>query len=195
MYRERIQQRIEQIGGHPAWGLAHCQRVYELAMQLGGDRVDEEIIYAAAMTHDFGAYPEYREEGTDHAVRSTVVVRAFLNEVGFPADKIDRVIETIRGHMFYDSPDESLLEAVVFHDADVLDFMGTIGTARLISIVGLDDWAKTLPDAIALIEQFSDDLPDKVYTDTAKEMAGQRAQEMKDFLATLRQQTMNLASL
>jgi len=191
IYRDKIQQRIEEIGGHPSWGLAHCQRVYELAMRLGGSRVDEEVIYTAAMTHDFGAYPEYRAAGVDHAVRSTQVVRPFLEEIGFPANKIGDVIQTIAGHMFYDHPNPELCEAVVFHDADVLDFLGVIGITRILAIVGIDDWTPTLPDAVKLIEQFSDTLGDKVITEQARAIARSRTQEMKEFLAALRDETLD----
>ena len=164
-------------------------------MQLGGAEVDEEVIWTAAMTHDFGAYPEYRKEGVDHVIRATVVVPEFLKEVGFPEEKLENVIEVIRGHMFYNTPNENLLEALVFHDADVLDFMGYIGVARLISIVGISDWANTLPEAIDQIVKFSDELPGKIYTEQAKPLAEERLAEMQTFLGGLRAQTEQLNRL
>jgi HD superfamily phosphodiesterase len=87
------------------------------------------------------------------------------------------------------------LEAVLFHDADTLDFMGTIGITRMISIVGLDDWTPTLPKAIDLIERFSLELPDRLITSEAREVGRVRRAEMESFLAALRQQTSGLANL
>ena len=93
--------------------------------------------------------------------------------------------------MFYANP-TSQIEAIIFHDADVLDFMGAIGVTRLLSIVGLDDWTPDLKSAIELIQRFSRDLPGKLHTPQARQMGKVRQAEMETYLAALSNETRNL---
>jgi uncharacterized protein len=182
---------------HPAWGRSHCQRVYQLSLELAVEQeliIEEEVLFAAAYLHDAGAFAPYKSEGVDHAVRSAEVAEEILLSLGFPGEKAPLVEEVIRGHMFYAEP-ALPTEAVVFHDADVLDFMGAIGIARLLSIVGLDDWTPDLGAAAGLIERFSRELPGKLHTPRAREIGIARQQEMRVFLQILSQETHGLTVL
>jgi HD superfamily phosphodiesterase len=122
------------------------------------------------------------------------VADEILADAGFPADRAPLVKEIIRGHMFYADPSPRA-EVVLFHDADTLDFMGAIGIARLLSIVGLDDWAPDVKSAIGLIERFSRELPGKLYTAAAKGMGQIRQAEMATYLAALAGETGGLETL
>ncbi|MGQ9780576.1 MAG: HD domain-containing protein [Bacillota bacterium] len=182
---------------HPAWGPAHSQRVYELSLHLAGQRgrpVDEDSLFAAAYLHDLGTFAPYRREGMDHAESSARAAEEILLGMGFPAEKIPTVAEIIRGHMFYARP-VPREEAVVFHDADVLEFMGAIGVARILSIVGLDDWTPDLPSAVALVARFAEELPAKLLTPEAQEMGRARRAEMLAYLDSLRRDTRGLEVL
>ena len=92
--------------------------------------------------------------------------------------------------MFYVKPSD-IKESIIFHDADTLDFMGTIGISRILAIVGKEDWTPDLKSAIFLIQKFHNELPLQVYSTAAKEICNERISEMKDFLAKLSQQTNN----
>ncbi len=182
---------------HPAWGVAHCRRVYELAAQLGtaaGAALDNEALFAAAYVHDLGAFPPYRREGVDHAQRSVEVAPEVLAAAGFPDSRVPVVQEIVRGHMYYAEP-AAMPEAVYFHDADVLDFMGAVGIARLLSIVGRDDWTPDLPAAITLIDRFRRELFARLHTDAARRLGKKRQAEMDDFLAALAAETDGLQVL
>ena len=96
--------------------------------------------------------------------------------------------------MYYSKPKE-LLEVKLFHDADTLDFMGSIGISRILSIVGIDDWTPDLKSAVKLIQQFSNELTQRLYTDGAKEMASVRKREMDLFLLNLASQTRDFDDL
>ena len=74
--------------------------------------------------------------------------------MGFPTQHLQLVI----GHMFYASP-PSLMEAIIFHNADTLDCMGAIGVARLLSIVEIAEWTPDLTSALKLIQRLCRDLP------------------------------------
>src|SRR3954454_17982793 len=57
---------------HPAWGWTHSERDFLLASQIAakeGMRVDKDVLFAAAFTHDIGAIGEFQKEGVDHAER------------------------------------------------------------------------------------------------------------------------------
>ena len=166
----------------------------QLAERLDLD-VNQDALFAAAFLHDLGTFAPYRQAGVDHAVRSAEVAGELLAQVGFPLTKrVPLVQEIIRGHMFSATPGESI-EAVLFHDADTLDFLGAAGVARILAIVGLDDWTPDLPTAVSLLQHFRQELPDKLITRPAQSLGLLRAEEMDTFLAALGAETSNLQVL
>lgn len=196
MWREALDAFLGEFA-HPAWGTAHSRRVFELSLRLAaqeGMAVDAEVLYAAAVLHDLGAMEPYRQEGVDHTERSLQAAPAVLGEVGFDPERYDRVLGCIGGHMFYAQP-ENWPEDLVFHDADTLDLMGDIGIARLLSIVGRDEWTPSLPAAIELIRRFRLQLPDTLATRTARFIAEARRAEMEAFLTGVSEATDGLRYL
>lgn len=182
---------------HPAWGTSHFQRIYELSLQLANEQnieVDQDALFAAAYLHDIGAFEPYKQPEIDHAERSIQLAEGILTQIGFPSEKIPLVKDIIQGHMFYENPSEKE-ESVIFHDADVLDFMGTIGVTRLLSIVGISDWAPDLRSAIELIQRFIKELPEKLHTSLALQIGKTRIAEMEIFLKNLSKETNNLEVL
>ena len=111
---------------HPAWGLAHSLRIYEMSLRLAqeqGVEVDKDALLAAAFLHDLGALGSYRRPGVDHAEDPyRWWTKSFAQRI-FPPGKIPLVKDIILGHTFSKRP-ASPIEAVLFHDADILDFMG-----------------------------------------------------------------------
>lgn len=185
--------RFAESCNHPAWGVAHFRRVYNMSLviaEMEGVVVDQEALFAAAYLHDMGAFPPYKTSGLDHAVSSENHYSSYLQEIGFPKAEIPLVGEIIRGHMFYSKPGHSA-ESRVFHDADTLDFMGAVGIVRILSIVGIDDWTPDLPSAIALIEKFTKDLPHSLHYASSKSIGKERLFEMQLFLEALMKETEN----
>jgi HD superfamily phosphodiesterase len=179
---------------HPAWGISHFRRIYELSLELAKAQqadVDDEALYAAAYLHDIGAFEPYRQEGIDHSDIAIENCDDILNSIDFPSDKIPLVKEIIKSHMFYAKLGEST-ECKIFHDADTLDFLGMIGITRILSIVGKADWTPNLISAIKLIEKFSKALPQNLYTEPAKEMGKVRQKEMIEYLEKLGNETNKL---
>lgn len=182
---------------HPAWGIAHCERDYLLAVRLAREeelKIDEEVLFAAALLHDMGAFEPFRAPDTDHTDRGAQTAVEILAKVGFPSEKIPKVQEAIRAHMFYSKKPEGA-EAIVLHDADTLDFLGAIGITRILSLTGHHRWAPDLKGGVDTIEKFETDLPDKLLTKAAKTMGKSRVAEMKRFREALNDQTGNKKSL
>jgi uncharacterized protein len=169
---------------HPAWGWNHFQRVLKLSLHLAEKQnftVDEDSLTAASWLHDIGVFSQFRVKGMDHTDRSIQLVEDVLTKYNFPPEKIPAVKDIILGHMYYREP-SARIEAIIFHDADVLDFMGYIGIARLLAIVGVSDWTPDVASALKLIEQFSRELLEKLHTPLARKLGESRKQEMVTFL-------------
>ena len=190
MWKQKLATFIGQYD-HPGWGITHSERVYELALELAKQQdaeVDRDALLAAAYLHDVGALELYRQEGVDHAERSAALAEEMLIYAGFPPNKIPLVKEIILGHTFTAALPTSI-EAIVFRDADFLDFLGAIGVARMLAIVGIEDWTPDLKKAVSLIQRFSRELPGKLMTRPAKRIGKVRQAEMKSFLAALSDET------
>jgi uncharacterized protein len=179
---------------HPAWGIEHFERNYNMSMRLAkeeGVEVDEEALYAASYLHDIAAFEPYIKPGIDHAVRAAEIVEDMLFKIEFPLEKVSLVIDIIKGHSFYDNP-SSKIESIIFHDADTLDFMGYMGIIRLASIVGMIDWAPNLKWAVGEIRHYSKLLPKRLHTSSAKKIGEIRKNEMIAFLSSLEEATFDM---
>ena len=172
---------------HPSWGVRHSERNYVLGMALAqaeGLIVDPDVLFAAAFLHDWGGIEPFNLAGVDHAVRSVQLAEPFLAGAGFPMEKFPAVRAAILGHMYDKEPEGA--EAVVLHDADALDFLGALGAARLLAATG------DRPDydqALGRIERFAVDIPPRLKTAAARELATERVATMTEFLAQVRRET------
>lgn len=198
MWKQRLLDFREPLD-HPAWGKAHSRRLYLLTRSLAEaegavEGLDWEAVFAAAHLHDLGAFPSHREAGVDHAVRSAELAPGILEKVGFPAARVPLAQEIIRGHMFYAVPGPSR-EAILFRDADALEFLGAVGVARVLSLTGLDDWAPDLGAAVELLRRFSRELPGALRSAAARDLALARKAEMDEYLAALSAETGGFADL
>lgn len=173
---------------HPAWGWTHSERDYRLAIEIAskeGLAIDTDILFAAAFTHDIGAIGEFQKEGVDHAVRSVELAEPLLRDAGFPMEKFPGVRGAILGHMHDKVPGKGH-EAIILHDADTLDFLGSVGVARRLAVTGT---AIDYSTGVARIAEFADKLPGRLVTGSAKAMAGSRVDEMRRFVTTLNAET------
>lgn len=193
--REEIFQLINNSGAHPAWGLKHCLRVYNLAKELSQHlTLDDEILYYAAMLHDTGRYPAYALANVDHALRSKGIAANILQRMAFSPHKIPKVLEAIESHMYYSEPGRSD-EAVYLRDSDILDNLGNIGIMRLFSLIGQDELIRSPEDAMERARTFAEALPNKIHTKAGRRLAVKRREEILRFLAGIRKQTSEYAWL
>ena len=182
---------------HTAWGPAHARRDYETTLMLAqaeGVTVDDDALYAAAYLHDMGGIPPYALPGVDHGDRSVQLVDSVLRDAGFPMEKAALVKEIIDHHQYYRPPD-TLTVAVLFRDADILDFLGAIDIARILSLTAREKFTPDLPHAVAVIRQNMLEMPARLQSATAKREAQHRVQEMQRFLDALSTETDSLRIL
>lgn len=196
-WRDHIRAFAEAHLQHSAWGPAHGRRDYAMTMALAkaeGIVVDTDALYAAAYLHDMGALPPYAIPGVDHGDRGIQVVDTVLREAGFPMEKSALVKEIIDHHQYYRPPD-TVAVAILFRDADILDFMGAIDIARIVSLTMREEFTPDLPHAIDVIRQQLKDMPGRLQTTAAKREGERRAIEMQQFLDAVAQETDSLRSL
>ncbi len=180
---------------HPAWGLSHSQRDYDLARSLAaadGVAIDDDVLFAAAFLHDQAAFKPW-EDKRDHSDVAAGLVPDFLKEAGFPATKIAAVQGAIRTHMYYRDPQAP--EAVYLHDADALDWLGAIGAARIMALVDPHGGDPDGPRALAMLEANLQDVPGRIVSPAGKARMPARREELARFVADLRRETSDLKTL
>ncbi|GGE88069.1 MULTISPECIES: HD domain-containing protein [Niveispirillum] len=193
-WREKVRHFAEANFKHPAWGYSHSVRDYDLARQLAatdGVKLDDDVLFAAAMLHDMAAFPGYAAKDVDHADGAAELVGNVLKDTGFPMGKLQAVQSAIRTHMFFRDPVGP--EALYLHDADALEWLGAIGIARLTATV---DLTGTIiggsPDGPTVVKGLQANLqavPQRVLSKAGQALVPERSAFLKRYLELLGGQT------
>lgn len=195
---EEIEALVARVGKHPVYGYAHCLRVHALAVDLArseGTSYDAEILHVSALLHDIGLYKAYAlREPPDHAKRSAVVARGVLQDLDFPSQAGQAVIEAIDHHPPGTSPGAAV-ESVLLKDAVALDYLGAIGVSRVLAMVGIEDDVPDIPTALWHVESLRQKIPGLLVLQSSKDLACRRIRAMDDFLEDLRDATAKLKLL
>lgn len=194
-WRAAVHRFAEKNLKHPAWGLSHSMRDYELAKQLAAAdqvAVDDDVLYAAAYLHDVAAFEPFRSR-KDHQDEAADIVGSMLEGTGFPMAKIEAVRGAIRTHMYQRDPVGA--EAIYLHDADALDWLGAIGVARIFGLVDPKGGKPDGPAAVKMLEENIEDVPPRIVSKAGKELAVQRVRWLQEFLRDLRAESSDLKEL
>ncbi|HTL13189.1 MAG TPA: HD domain-containing protein [Bdellovibrionota bacterium] len=197
-WKQQLYAYAQQNVVHSIWGIAHSERNYQVAMELArqeGLAVDSDVLFAAAFLHDIGAIEPFRIPGVEHATRSVQIMEPLLRSYGKPEAMIAKVREAILAHMYDADVAPQIPEARVFHDADTLDFLGSIGLVRIVGLTDRHGWAPNLPGGIATLTEWMDELPHDLVTAAAKRMAGARIAELRKIIESLDPYTFSGAAL
>ena len=172
--RDEITQLTEQYGG--VWGIQHVRRLLHLISLIDeGQEYNTDAVWVATHLHDWGAFSAWKQDGVDHAVRSTEVARDFLSERGYPQDFIELVLECIATHHTC-GPNRNI-EAVLLSDADGLDFLGVVGVLR--------DFSKNPRNLRAAYQKVLSrraKVPAQLCLDKTKQIAEVRLRQMDELL-------------
>lgn len=196
-WRDSVRAFAEAHLQHTAWGPAHARRDFAVTLMLAQAEhvpVDTDALYAAAYLHDWGGIPPYAVTGVDHGDRPIQLVDTLLERVGFPMEKAPLVKEIIDHHQYY-RPADTLAIAVLFRDADILDFMGAIDIARIISLTTRERFTPDLAHAVQVVRKQMTDMPALLQSATAKNEGQRRAAEMRAFLDALATESDSLSNL
>jgi uncharacterized protein len=186
MWQDGIVARLRTLE-HPAWGPAHWRRLHSLCLEIAEEEdieIDEDVIFACAWMHELGSFGQFACAADDPPTCAAEAAEQILPETGFPAEKIELVAHIIAQHSF-EGEGRDTEEAKVLRDADMLEFLGSVGLMRLLSLVELEDWVPEPRAAIALAMQFADDLPGKLFYEHSRRLAELRVEETHDFVEAL----------
>lgn len=195
-WRTAVRQFAESHLRHPAWGVSHSMRDYELARAMAAtDHValDDDVLYAAAFLHDVAAFAPYEKAGVDHADEAARIVGSLLEGTGFPMVKIGAVQGAIRTHMFERQPVGP--EALYLHDADALDWLGAIGVARIFGLVDPNGGQPDGPAALKMLQDFLKRVPPRILSKAGQALRPERVRELRDFLQRLEKETADFRTL
>ncbi|HXV40490.1 MAG TPA: HD domain-containing protein [Steroidobacteraceae bacterium] len=195
------------LDGHPdpdpGHGVVHLRRVVATALQLAkeeGARL--EVVLPAAWLHDCVNVPKDSPDrsrasrlAAEHAVR-------FLQGAGYAAEFLDGIAHAIEAHSYSAGIPPRTVEAKVVQDADRLDALGAIGTARAIAVgaaLGRPLYAPEDPfcerrepdDRGASVDHFFTKLlklAGTMQTDAGRREAMRRTEFMRAFLGQLRRE-------
>ncbi len=168
----------------------HQPRLYASTRLVGaGLEYDDDVVFAAAWLHDLGVFVGHRPEDPaqlkqwDHVGYAMERVPGILEQAGFPAAKTPMVLEVIRTHQPQDAP--KTVEAVILRDADILEQLGAVGILRAVAKVGRDTRFQTFTQAVAGLRRAVSELPGKLRTATARELAEPKVRVLREFLAAV----------
>jgi uncharacterized protein len=188
-WRESVVEYIR-AEAQPVDKFGHQPRLYALACRVGeGTTFDDDIVFAAAWMHDLGVFLGHRPDDPDQLARWDHVPytiarsRDLLAGWGFPAEKLEGVAEAIRTHQPKDEP--ATTEAILLRDADILEQLGAIGALRALVKVGRDSRYPTYSSVIPVLRRAVEELPGKLRTETAKQLAVPRVERLKMLLGAI----------
>ena len=186
-WREALAKYVRQ-NAKPPDKFSHQARLYRQATILSEGRAfDDEVLYAAAWLHDLGVFIGHRPEAAaelavwDHIQYAVGKLPEVLQKCGFPAGKVQAVIEAIRTHMPSGTP--TSFEGALLRDADILEQLGAVGILRTVSKVGRDTRFIRFSDALLVLRRNLSELPGQLRLESARREAAKRLHTLAEFLA------------
>ena len=197
-WKKQIYAYAQKNVAHPSWGLAHSERNYQVTKELAkkeGFILDEDVLFASAYLHDLGGLAPFAKDGVDHAARSVEIIETLLTQWGYPMSKWPQVKEMILGHIYY-GPAPASLPAQAFRDADIVDFLGSIGVARILAItLEPGNASPTLKPMIDTLKSFASSMPGKCSLKSCIDIATPRKSEMQRFLSEIEAESFHGSAL
>lgn len=200
---------IREGGEDAAHDYDHIVRVMALADTIAArEGGDLPTIWAAVAFHDIGQTREFRYGG-DHAQIGVAMAGELLTNTPFSQESIPIVQQAILDHRLTAGAIPQSLEGRVLYDADKIDCLGAIGIGRLYCITGRYNQKVYSPVPQEIVEPIDPllirslrrrpdyspsiefqllfaNLPDRMTTETGRELARERYAFMEEFFRRLR---------
>ncbi|NRT35883.1 uncharacterized protein BJV38_001533 [Clostridium beijerinckii] len=196
-----------------AHNLDHVFRVYNLCLLIAQHEkdIDLEILIPSALLHDIARVEESQDKTgeIDHAVLGSVIAEDILRTLEYEEEKIEKIKHCIIAHRFRAGNEPNTMEAKILFDSDKLDVIGASGIARTFMLAGqfgqrltvnesLDEYLKGNTVENGRLKDVSKHtpfieyevkfkkIPDKLYTDKAKEIGKERLKFMDEYFNRLK---------
>ncbi|AQR97999.1 HD domain-containing protein [Clostridium saccharoperbutylacetonicum] len=210
---KKIIEIVEQKLTCSAHNLDHVFRVYNLCLLLAKYEkdVDLEILIPSALLHDIARVEESQDKTgkIDHAVLGSIMAEEILKKLEYEEEKIEKIKHCIVAHRFRTGNEPNSIEAKILFDADKLDVIGASGIARTFMLAG--QFGQRLIDNDSLNEYMNSNtvengrlkdvskhtpfieyevkfkkIPNKLYTEKAKEIGKERLKFMDEYFNRLK---------
>ena len=193
---------IEFLWENSSHDLDHTMRVYDMCMYIWKQEwADLEILKISSLLHDIWRPKQFETKWKIcHAEYWSILAKNILEDLWLETDKINKVIHCISTHRFRKWKIPESLEAKILFDSDKLDSIGAIWIWRAFMYAS-EVWAKVHNDEDINIletqEHTSEDtayreymfklrnVKDRLFTETANNLAKKRNQVMIDFFENL----------
>lgn len=208
----KIKEIVEKELSCSAHNLDHVFRVYNLCILLSEheENVDLEVLIPAVLIHDIARVKESKDKTgqIDHAVLGSEMAEQILKNLEYEEEQIQKIKHCITAHRFRTGNEPKTIEAKILFDADKLDAIGSVGIARCFMLSG--QYGQSLSKPENLNEYMSINttsngrlkdvskhspfieyevkfkkIPDKLYTEKAKEIGINRLKYMDEFFKKL----------
>ncbi len=185
-YREIYHYVLEVLGNDGSHGMDHVRRVTHLCEIIGRkESADMDILIPAALLHDI-ARPQEKATGTPHETEGARLAGLYLASAGYDEKQVAAVVHAIRTHRFSSREEPQTPEARILSDADKLDAMGAVGIARTFMRAG--EHGGNMDDAVVHFHDKLLHLQKRMYTRSAREIAGGRHDFLVLFLSRLEEE-------
>ena len=196
-----------------AHNLDHVFRVYNLCLLLEKYEkdVDLEILIPSALLHDIARVEESQDKTgeIDHAVLGGVIAEDILRKLEYEEEEIEKIKHCIITHRFRTGNEPNTIEAKILFDSDKLDVIGASGIARTFMLAGqfgqrltsdesLNEYIKCNTVENGRLKDVSKHtpfieyelkfkkIPEKLYTEKAKEIGEERLKFMEEYFNRLK---------
>lgn len=191
----------------PVHGFDHVLRVLRMAERLATEEgADLEVVRAAALLHDASGAETGGEGRQEHQHLSAAFAAKVLATEGWPEERIAAVQHCIRAHRYRGDEKPESLEAKILFDADKLDVIGAFGVARTLAydvVMGWPFYAEPSQKFRETGEKEAGEthssyheylfklskIKERLFTDTAKQIAEHRQQFLNDYFDQLDAET------
>lgn len=172
----------EVMSDDPVHGWPHVERVRLIALEIAKsyEGVDVEALEVAALLHDIA---RNGVRSGDHALRSAEVARQLLELVGWPEERIDKVVDAILAHSYSAGREPTTLEGGILSDADKIDALGAVGVARALMYGGAI--GRGLEETLEHMRSKLLKLPSLMRTEVGRKMAEERVKDVEAFIERL----------
>ena len=161
----------------------HCLRCSIWAHRIAAtEGADPEIIRISALFHDIGKSVDFATEG--HGQVGAKICSGYLSSISYDQNRSAKLVQIIRNHDEYAVESNASLEAKVVSDADLLDETGAITVLwDAMACAGEDapSYEKAFDRITGACERIKDKLPDRIHTQTARQILRERLSFLDTF--------------
>ena len=190
-YDDKVRDKVRTLYAAEVQSVAHrmdhIERVLVNTRKIAAHFPDTDwkLLTLAALLQDVTSPFNRKEEHVELSMNSA---RNILNEIGYPLERMERVIAIIAEHSTERLKEGNLssVEARILFDADKIDGLGPNGIARAFALFGQRGYAP--PSAIAWYRKKIETTLRNMKTVPGRKMAMERLPYVEDFLHRFEQE-------